>query len=144
MADTFEIQIVTPSRLVVREEVEEAGAPGAMGGFGVLPGHAPFMSAIRVGEIWTRKGSARTTYVVANGWAEVSPGRMIVLVEGAEKEGEIDAEHAEEERRYAEDLLAKNPEGPEAERAQTLLEWAELRLTRAGVHHPTPGDTPTP
>ena len=108
------------------------------------PGHAPFMSAIRVGEIWTRKGSARTTYVVANGWAEVSPGRMIVLVEGAEREGEIDVDHAEEERRYAEELLAKNPEGPEAERAETLLEWADLRLTRAGVQRPTPGDTPTP
>lgn len=136
MADTFEIQIVTPSRLVVRDEIEEAVAPGAMGDFGVLPGHAPFMSAIRVGEIWTRKGPARTTYVVANGYAEVSPGRMIVLVEGAEREGEIDVERAEEERQYAEDLLAKNPEGPEAERAETLLEWANLRLTHAGVKPP--------
>lgn len=136
MAETFEIQIVTPSRLVIRDDVEEAVAPGAMGDFGVLPGHAPFMSAIRVGEIWTRKGSARTAYVVANGWAEVSPGRMIVLVEGAEREGEIDVDHAEEERRYAEELLAKSPEGPDAERAETLLEWADLRLTRAGVKPP--------
>src|SRR5262245_65079566 len=81
------LQIVTPDKLLVREEVDEVEIPGSEGYFGVLPGHTPMLASLTVGEMWFRKGQERFYLGVAFGFAEVLPDRVKILakmVEGPE------------------------------------------------------------
>ena len=95
MADIFQLEIVTPEKLVVKEAVEEAQIPGKNGYLGVLPGHAPLITELAVGEI-AYKGAGGTHYLaVAWGFAEVLPDKVTVLAETAERAYEIDVKRAE-------------------------------------------------
>jgi len=78
------LEIVTPERSLVREEVDEVQVPGAEGYFGVLPGHAPLLAMLKSGELWYRIGSRRETVPIAGGFVEVLPDRVTVLAEVAE------------------------------------------------------------
>ena len=83
MPDTFQLEIVTPSRLLVKDAAEEAQIPGATGYLGILPGHAPLITELGVGEI-TYKASGQThTLAVAWGFAEVLPDKVTILAEAA-------------------------------------------------------------
>ena len=79
----LELQIVTPDRPVVTEQVDEVQIPGAAGYFGVLPGHTPLLAALTVGELWYRKGQEKTYVSIARGFAEVLDGKHDDLPEQA-------------------------------------------------------------
>src|ERR671937_975723 len=101
----LELQIVTPDRLLVREQVDEVEIPGSEGYFGVLPGHTPLLASLAVGELWYRKGQEKTYLSLAFGFAEVLPDRVTILAQLAERAEEIDVARAEEARRRAEARL---------------------------------------
>src|SRR6478752_1214267 len=104
---TIELQIVTPDKLVLKENVDEVEIPGSQGYFGVLPGHTPLLAALAVGELWYRKGQEKTYVSIAFGFAEVLPDRVTILARLAERADEIDVDRAAEARKRAEQRLAQ-------------------------------------
>ena len=90
MADRLQLEIATPTRLAVSEAVDEVVAPGIQGYFGVLPGHAPFLTTLGIGEVMYRAGREERFLAVAGGFAEVRNDKVIVLADTAERPDEID------------------------------------------------------
>lgn len=105
MADSFQLEIVTPEKLVVRERAEEAQIPGANGYIGVLPGHAPLITELGAGEISYRSGGQLHRYATAWGFAEVLPDRVTVLAETVERPTEINVARARQALVQAEESL---------------------------------------
>jgi F-type H+-transporting ATPase subunit epsilon len=131
MADTFQLEIVTPERLVVNETAEYIEIPGSTGYLGVLPGHAPLITEIAAGELNYKSGAVIKRLVVTAGFAEVLPDKVTVLAESAEKAEEIDVARAQAAKQRAEEALREagvygNPE------AQSALQRASARLEVAG------------
>src|SRR5213075_1969891 len=85
MADTFQLEIVTPDKQVVNDVAEEAQVPAKGGYIGILPGHAPLITELGVGEISYRKGGDTHRLAVAWGFAEVLPTKVTILAETAER-----------------------------------------------------------
>jgi F-type H+-transporting ATPase subunit epsilon len=110
------LELATPSRQLVSEEVDEVVAPGTEGYFGVLPGHAAFLATLGSGEVVYRKGREEVHLAVHGGFAEVTPERVIILAELAERPQEIDRERAERARQRAEQMMTgRHPDGHEHE-----------------------------
>ena len=105
MASTIRLELVTPERLVLSEEVDEVVLPGYEGEFGVLPGHTQFLAILNIGMLRYRKGSAITRIALGGGFAEVTPARVVVMAETAERADEIDVERAQRARDRAEARL---------------------------------------
>jgi F-type H+-transporting ATPase subunit epsilon len=131
LADTIQLEIVTPERLVVKDAVDDIQVPGLSGYLGILPGHAPLITEIGVGEIAYHSGGRLNRLAVAWGFAEVLPDKVTILAETAEKAEEIDVQRAQSAKTRAEEELRKagasgNPE------AQSALERAKSRLEVAG------------
>lgn len=129
MEEKILLEIVTPERLVIAEEAGEITAPGEEGEFGVLPGHTPFMTILKAGEIkYGREGVSK--YLAVNkGFAEVTANRVYVLVETAEKAEEIDIGRAEAAEARAEERIKKaGTEEIDYARAQAALNRALVRL----------------
>jgi F-type H+-transporting ATPase subunit epsilon len=128
---TIQLEIVTPERLVVNEAAEYIEIPGKTGYLGVLPGHAPLITELAVGEISYRNGNQTKRVAVAWGFAEVLQNKVTILAETAEKAEEIDTARAEAAKRKAETELQKaGPEGNEE--AQAAFDRATSRLEIAG------------
>jgi F-type H+-transporting ATPase subunit epsilon len=125
------LEIVTPDRSLVTEQVDEVELPGSQGYFGVLPGHAPLLSTLQVGELWYRVGQDTRYLAVAFGFVEVLPDRVTVLAQIAERAEEIDIARAEAAKRRAEERVAR-PMSPQAqmdfERARVALMKSLIRL----------------
>jgi F-type H+-transporting ATPase subunit epsilon len=129
MADTLLLEIVTPDRLVVSEQVEMVTAPGVQGEFGVLPGHTPFFSLLSFGEISYRMGGEDLFMAVSWGFAEVLPNRVTILVETAEMAEEIDIARAEAASKRAEERLARRDvQDIDVEKAQAAMRRSMIRL----------------
>ncbi len=109
MADVLTLEVATPTRLVVGEQADEIVAPGIEGYFGVLPGHAPFLTTLGIGELTYRKGREEYHLALAGGFAEIRQDKVIVLADTAERPGEIDRDRAERARSRAEARLAGRP-----------------------------------
>lgn len=133
----IDLQIVTPDRLLVHEEVDEVQIPGSQGYFGVLPGHTPLLASLAVGELWYRKGQEKTYLAIAFGFAEVLPDRVTILARLAERAEEIDVDRAEASRKRAEERLSQASHSDlDLERARVALMKALVRLqvsSRIGV-----------
>jgi F-type H+-transporting ATPase subunit epsilon len=135
---SFRLEVMTPERPVISDEVSELMAPGAEGYFGVLPGHTPFITALSIGELTYRKGKDERHLAVTWGYAEVRGDRVIVLAETAERAEEIDVERAERARRRAEDRLQSwfgGDEEVDFARAQAALYRALNRVEVARKGH---------
>ncbi|HKE32115.1 MAG TPA: F0F1 ATP synthase subunit epsilon [Candidatus Angelobacter sp.] len=130
MAETLQLEIVTPERLVVKADAEEIQIPGMSGYLGVLPGHAPLITELAVGEISYRAEGKVERLAVAWGFAEVLPDKVTILAEVAEKAEEIDVVRAREEKQQAEEKLRKAGPGGDPE-AQAMLDRANARLAVA-------------
>ena len=131
MAETIQLEIVTPERLVVNDTAEYIEIPGRSGHIGVLPGHAPLITELAVGEISYRTGNQTRRLAVAWGFAEVLADKVTILAETAEKAEEIDAARAEAAKKKAEATLQRA--GAEGNKeAQAALERANARLDVAG------------
>ena len=125
------LEIVTPDRALVQEEVDEVQLPGTEGYLGILPGHTPLLTSLRVGQVWYRKGGETFYLSVAFGFAEVLPDRVRLLARIAERAEEIDVTRAEEHRRKAEEMLQAARAGNsdiDLERARVSLMKALTRL----------------
>jgi len=128
MPDTFQLEIVTPEKLVVNEAVEEAQIPGLGGYLGILPGHAPLLTELAVGILTYRVQGVSKSLSVAWGFAEVLPDKVTMLAETAERPDEIDVARAQKAKERAEQLLKSNDPQLDYERAQDALQRAETRL----------------
>jgi len=102
MADTFQLEITTPDRSVLDEQVQEVVLPGVEGYFGVLAGHAPMLAQLAVGEVSYRVGTQRKFLVVSGGYAEVLRDAVHVLARTAERADEIDLDRAVRAKERAE------------------------------------------
>ncbi|PYN31881.1 MAG: F0F1 ATP synthase subunit epsilon [Candidatus Rokuibacteriota bacterium] len=133
MADRLSLEIATPTRLVAAETVDEIVIPGSQGYFGVLPGHAAFLTTLGIGELMYRIGRDEHYLVVANGFAEVRNDKVIVLADTAERPEEIDRARAERARDRAERRLSgRADEEVDYQRALAALARALARLLTAG------------
>jgi F-type H+-transporting ATPase subunit epsilon len=127
MAETIQLEIVTPERLVVSVAAEYIEIPGKTGYLGVLPGHAPLISELAAGELTYRVGNQTRRLAVAWGFVEVLQDKVTILAETAEKAEDIDTARAEAAKRKAEAELQKA--GPEGNaQAEAALERAVARL----------------
>jgi len=124
---SIQLQIVTPDKLLVNEQVDEVEIPGTEGYFGVLPGHTPMLASLAVGEMWYRKGQEKTFLSLAYGFCEVLPERVTILAQLAERAEDIDVARAEEARRRAEARLAQAKD-VDYERARSALMKSLARL----------------
>jgi F-type H+-transporting ATPase subunit epsilon len=132
MPDTFQLEIVTPEKKVVDTAATEAQIPGKNGYLGVLPGHAPLITELAVGEITYRDGGQEQHLAVAWGFAEVLPDRVTILAETAERPSEIDVERARQAKERAEQRLTSGDTNVDVERSLDALHKAETRLEVAG------------
>lgn len=135
MADTFQLEIVTPEKRVVDTAAEEVQIPGKNGYLGILPGHAPLITELAVGEITFRENSTEQRLAVAWGFAEVLPEKVTILAETAERPSEIDVERARKAKERAEKFLTSGDPNVDVERALDALHRAETRLDVAGKSH---------
>jgi F-type H+-transporting ATPase subunit epsilon len=123
------LEVATPSRLVVSESVDEVVVPGIEGYFGVLPGHAPLLSTLGIGELTYRSGRDEHYLAVAGGFAEVRNDKVIVLADSAERPEEIDRERAARARERAERRLGgRSQEEIDYTRCAAALARALTRL----------------
>jgi F-type H+-transporting ATPase subunit epsilon len=122
------LEIVTPERSLASEEVDEVQLPGAEGYFGVLPGHAPLLASLQVGELWYRIGQEKHYVAVAFGFAEVLPERVTVLAQIAERPEDIDVPRAEAAKKRAEERIAKPQVEIDFERARIAMMKSLIRL----------------
>jgi F-type H+-transporting ATPase subunit epsilon len=118
------LEIVTPDRALLREEVDEVVVPGSQGEFGVLPGHTPLLSTLKVGELWYRQGQEKHYMAIAFGFVEVLPDRVTVLAQVGERAQEIDVQRAERAKQRAEQRLAQ---------AQSQLTQIDFDIERARI-----------
>ena len=128
MADTFKLESVTPEKKVVDTAAEEVQIPGKNGYLGVLPGHAPLITELAVGEITYCENSQELRLAVAWGFAEVLPDKVTILAESAERPSEIDVERARKAKERAEQRLVSSNTEVDVERALDALHRAESRL----------------
>jgi F-type H+-transporting ATPase subunit epsilon len=124
----IQLTIVTPERSLVNEQVDEIQIPGAGGYLGVLPGHAPLFTELKVGELSYRKGNNWTPLAVAWGFAEVLPDQVRVLAEIAERAQEIDLERAMKAKDRAEQRLTRGGDDVDYDRARIALQRALIRI----------------
>src|SRR5688572_32367176 len=122
------LEIVTPDRSLIREDVDEIQVPGSEGYLGVLPGHTPLLSTLAVGELWYRIGSEKHYLAIAGGFVEVLPDRVTILAQIAERAQEIDVARAEAAKKRAEERLARPTVEMDAERARVALLRSLIRL----------------
>ena len=131
MANTFQLEIVTPSRLLVKDAAEEAQIPGVSGYLGSLPGHAPLITELAVGVLTYKASGATHTLSVAWGFMEVLPDKVTILAEAAERPQEIDVERAQKAKDRAEQRLKSNDLQVDYTRAEDALQRADTRLNVA-------------
>ena len=122
------LEIVTPERALVSEQVDEVQLPGSEGYFGVLPGHTPLLATLQVGELWYRVGQDKHYLAVAFGFAEVLPDRVTVLAQIAERPADIDIPRAEAAKKRAEERIARPQADVDFERARVAMMKSLIRL----------------
>lgn len=129
LPEKIKLDIVTPERLVVSEVVDEMQIPGQEGYLGILPGHAPLISELKIGEISFRQGVHTAYLAVTWGYAEVLPDRVTILAEAAERSDEIDVQRALDAKSRAEKRLTRIHDADvDFPRAQLALERSLIRL----------------
>jgi len=124
----LELDIVTPEKRIVSMAVDEVVIPGTEGSMGVLPGHAPLLTALDVGELMYRRGTTKKYVAIAQGFAEVLPNRVTILAQVAERAEEIDRDRAGKARARALGRLQASDAEVDFKRAQVALRKSLLRL----------------
>src|SRR5499427_396589 len=125
---TIELTVVTPEKAVVHEQVDELQVPGAEGYLGILPGHAPLFSELKIGEVGYRQGDRWFFLSVAWGFVEVQPNQVRILAETAERAHEIDVDRAMRAKQRAEERISKGGDDIDYRRALVALERALVRI----------------
>jgi len=134
-ADSLQLVLVTPERQLLSEAVTEAQLPGADGYLGVLPGHAPLITELGIGELTYRTtGGQSGLLAVIRGFAEVLPDRISLLAEVAERAEDIDLKRAQQALKRAQELIAKGGENVDWDRASAALQRALVRIQVVSKH----------
>ena len=143
LPDSIQLIVVTPERQLLEETVVEVEIPGLDGQLGVLPGHAPLMTELGIGELLSRPsaGAEPKVLTIISGFAEVLPDRVTVLAETAELAQEIDLKRAEEAKARAEKRLASGDPNIDWDRATIALERALIRIQVARKYKGIPVET---
>ena len=129
MAEQIQLEVVTPDTIVVEEMVDLIVAPGTEGEFGVLPDHIPFLTSLKVGEMYYRKGNQTDYIAITGGYAEVLPDKVTVLAEAAEKARDIDVDRARRAMERAQERLRQTKkETLDYAQAEAALARAMMRL----------------
>ena len=139
-ADSIELIIVTPERQLLQETVVEVTIPGLDGALGILPGHAPLITELGIGELSYRTTTSSQPILLAvlRGFAEVLPDRVTLLAETAERAEEIDLARAEAAKARAEQRLASNDTNIDWDRATIALQRAVIRIQVARKYRGAP------
>ena len=133
----IDLTIVTPERSVVHEQADELQIPGAEGYLGILPGHAPLFSELKVGEVGYRKGETWFFLSVAWGFVEVQSNQVRILAETAERAHEIDLDRANRAKARAEERISKGGDDVDYRRALVALDRALIRIQVSRKAHHT-------
>lgn len=129
MAENIRLEVVTPEKSVVSENVQIVMAPGTLGEFGVLSGHTPFLTTLKTGALKYKDQSGQDRFVfVSSGFAEALPDRVTVLAESAERREDIDVQRAKAAAERAEKRLQIKDENIDYVRAKAALLRAISRL----------------
>jgi len=129
MADTLLLEVVTPGRRLLSTEISELTAPGALGEFGVLPGHTGFVTVLKPGTVVYKKGGETGCIAIGKGYAEVSAEKIILLVDSGEFSAEINLETAKAAFAKLEEMLKALPaDDPEYQPTVDAFELAQARL----------------
>jgi len=132
MAGNIRLEVVTPEKIVVNEEAQIVVAPGSLGEFGVLIGHTPFLSTLKIGIVRYKDASGTERFVFVNGgFAEALPDKVTILTQSAERRRDIDLERAKTAYERAKMRLEKKTEDIDFVRARAALERALHRLRLA-------------
>jgi F-type H+-transporting ATPase subunit epsilon len=130
MAETIRLEVVTPEKSVVSDDVQIVMAPGSLGEFGVLSGHTPFLTTLNTGSIRYTDDRGRDRYVfVSGGFAEALPDKVTILAESAERRKDIDLERARVALKRAQGRLKEKKEDIDFVRAKAALERALHRIS---------------
>ncbi|HTB93968.1 MAG TPA: F0F1 ATP synthase subunit epsilon [Candidatus Sulfotelmatobacter sp.] len=140
LPESIQLIVVTPERQLLRESVVEVTVPGLDGQLGILPGHAPLMTELGIGELAYRTSTSSQPIVLAviSGFAEVLPDRVTVLAETAERAEEIDLARAEEAKARAEKRLAAGDTNIDWDRANIALQRSIIRIQIARKYRGAP------
>ena len=142
LPESIELVIVTPERQLLRQTVVEVTLPGGDGCLGILPGHAPLITELGIGELTyrTKNASEAGLLAIISGFAEVLGDRVTVLAEIAERPEEIDVARAEEAKKRAEQRLASASSDPNMDwgRAAIALQRSLIRIQVARKRHGAP------
>ncbi|MBC8439879.1 MAG: F0F1 ATP synthase subunit epsilon [Deltaproteobacteria bacterium] len=129
MAEKLFLEVVTPQKAIVSEEVESVVAPGSEGEFGVLKGHTTFLTSLKIGTLQYKDAKGKERYLFINGgFAEVLPDKVTILAESAERRQDIDVGRATKAKERAEKRLAEKREDTDLVRAEAALRRAVHRL----------------
>ncbi|MGH9776599.1 MAG: F0F1 ATP synthase subunit epsilon [Candidatus Acidiferrales bacterium] len=143
LPEEIQLEIVTPAKQVLREKVESTEIPGKNGYLGILPGHAPLITELGIGQLSYSKGGETFFLTAMGGFAEVLPDRVIVLAEVSERAEEIDAQRAGTALGRAREQMAKPPADFDWDRAKLALERALIRVQVASKGGPAGGTADT-
>ena len=140
LPDSIQLIVVTPERQLLRESAVEVTMPGLDGQLGILPGHAPLMTELGIGELSYRTGTSSQPVVLAviSGFAEVLGDRVTVLAETAERAEEIDLARAEEAKARAEKRLSAGDTNIDWDRANIALQRSVIRIQIARKYRGAP------
>lgn len=132
MTKKITLEVVTPERVVLREEVDSFIAPAKEGYLGVLPGHAPLVAELSIGVLTYKADGKQDTAAISGGFMEVAQDKAVLLADTAELAGEIDVDRALRAKQRAEERLAKREPGLDVARAEAALRRSLARLKAAG------------
>ncbi|WP_290921720.1 F0F1 ATP synthase subunit epsilon [Halodesulfovibrio sp.] len=128
MENTLRLEIVTPDRLVLSEDVDYVGAPGYDGEFGILPNHIPFLAALQIGPLHYNIGGQTRYVFISGGFAEISDNKVTVLAEAAERAEDIDIDRARQAKERAEQRMSMEMDSVDYARARAALARSLHRL----------------
>jgi F-type H+-transporting ATPase subunit epsilon len=129
MAELFHLDVVTPERSILSRKVEEVIAPGSQGEFGVLKGHAAFLTTLKHGMITVYDEEGKIYMAISGGFSEVAPDRVIILAEQAELAKEIDLEQTRKDLEVAEEKLrGLTKDDPELSKWESRRNMAEVKI----------------
>ncbi len=128
MADTLQLQIVTPDKRLVDDNASQVQIPGKSGYLGILPGHAPLITELMIGEISYNQGGKTHHFAVSWGFVEVLPDKVTILADTAERAEDIDVTRAQEAKAKAEEALRRAAADLDFDATLFALRRAEVRL----------------
>lgn len=134
-ATKLRLEIVTPYGFVFSDDVDEVVCAGGEGDFGVLPGHVPFFTTVKIGMLTYKNGNEARYFFVNSGYVEVGPDKVLILADSAERSEDIDVERAKVSMKRAEERL-KKCDDCDFHRAETSLERAATRIQIAQLRAP--------